>query len=87
MKPKSSGFIPKPVLPRNWNTPASRLGLEYGDYIMDVMGYPVGYYQGWYYPLGQALDTHTDQWGWVNLMIWNKRTGQQQPFWVQLQPR
>ena len=71
----------------NWNTPASSLGLETGDYIMDVMGYPVGFYQGWYYPLGQALDNYARPDGWVNMMIWNKRTGQQQDFWVRLYPR
>ena len=71
----------------SWNSPASRLGLEPGDYIMDVMGYPVGWYQGWYYPLSLALNNYAQPDGWVNVMIWNKRTGRKQPFWVQLQRR
>ncbi len=76
----------------SWNTPAQYLGLEAGDFIMDVMGYPVGWYQdssGFrnYYPLGSALDMYTRPDGWCNLMIWNVRTGQQMPFWVRLNPR
>ena len=39
------------------NTPASvQLGLEPGDYILDVQGYPVGYYQGTYYDLGDLVE-------------------------------
>ena len=70
------------------NTPASvQLGLERGDYILDVQGYPVGYYQGTYYDLGDLLNMYADPQGWVNINIWNYRTGQDAPYWVQLQRR
>ena len=39
---------------------ADQLGLERGDYILDVQGYPVGYYQGTYYPLGDLLNQQAD---------------------------
>jgi C-terminal processing protease CtpA/Prc len=70
------------------NTPASdQLGLEPGDYILDVQGYPVGYYQGTYYGLGDLLNMNSDPQGWVNINIWNFRTGQDAPYWVRLQRR
>ena len=68
------------------NSPASvQLGLEPGDYILDVQGYPVGYYQGTYYDLGDLLNMYADPQGWVNLNIWNFRTGRDAPYWVQLE--
>jgi hypothetical protein len=70
------------------NTPASdQLGLEPGDYILDVQGYPVGYYQGIYYDLGDLLNMNADPQGWVNINIWNFRTGRDAPYWVRLQRR
>jgi hypothetical protein len=70
------------------NTPASdQLGLEPGDYILDVQGYPVGYYQGTYYDLFDQLNMNADPHGWVNINIWNYRTGRDAPYWVQLQRR
>jgi hypothetical protein len=69
-------------------TPASvQLGLERGDYILDVQGYPVGYYQGVYYELGYMLNLYADPQGWVNINIWNFRTGRANPYWVQLSRR
>lgn len=70
------------------NTPATvQLGLESGDYILDVQGYPVGYHQGTYYDIGYMMNLYADPQGWVNLNIWNFRTGQANPYWVQLQRR
>ena len=70
------------------NTPASdQLGLETGDYILDVQGYPVGYYQGTYYDLSDLLNMSADPQGWVNLNIWDHRTGREAPYWVRLQRR
>ena len=55
-------------------SPASRFGLEEGDYILDVSGYVVGEYKGQYYPLSMAMDYGADANGWADLLVWNKRT-------------
>ena len=59
-------------------------GLETGDYIMDVNGYPVGLWEGINYPLSDALNSFADRDGWVNLRVWNRRTYLDETFWVQL---
>jgi hypothetical protein len=69
------------------NSPAYRVGLESGDYVLDAGGYVVGPYQGVYYPLSDALNYGSDQDGWVELLIWNRRTGAEETAWVQLQRR
>jgi len=69
------------------NSPAQRFGLEVGDYLLDVMGYPVGFYRGYYYPLGETLNQVTPRDGWVNLLVWNKRTMAEEALWVQLERR
>lgn len=69
------------------DTPAARLGLEPGDYILDVTGYPVGYHQGTYYDLSDILDKAADRQGWVNLRYWNFRNGQDDAEWIQLNRR
>jgi hypothetical protein len=66
---------------------AWRFGLEEGDYIIDVMGYPVGVYQGQYYPLDDALNRFTPPDGWANILVWNKRTLNEEPMWIQLDRR
>jgi hypothetical protein len=67
--------------------PAQRFGLEQNDYILDVGGYVVGEYEGVYYPLAQAMDFAADPNGWVELLVWNKRTFAEETLWVQLRRR
>lgn len=69
------------------NSAAHRFGLEVGDYLLDVMGYPVGFYRGFYYPLGETLNQVTPRDGWVNLLVWNRRTMAEEALWVQLERR
>jgi hypothetical protein len=69
------------------NSPAYRFGLEPGDYLLDVMGYPVGFYGNAYYPLGEALNQLVRRDGWVNILVWNKRTNGEEAMWIQLEPR
>lgn len=69
------------------NSPAYRFGLEPGDYLLDVMGYPVGFYGNSYYPLGDALNQLVRRDGWVNILIWNQRTNAEEAMWVKLEPR
>jgi predicted metalloprotease with PDZ domain len=69
------------------NSPAYRYGLEPGDYLLDVMGYPVGFYGNGYYPLGDALNQLVRRDGWVNILIWNKRSNGEEAMWIQLEPR
>ena len=77
-------------------TPAHRMQLERGDYILDVNGTPVGHYEGAYYDLTEVISYHANfprdpaDYGWVNLTIWNSRTqrvDRPDGFWVQLQRR
>jgi hypothetical protein len=69
------------------NSPAYRFGLEPGDYLLDVMGYPVGFYGNSYYPLGDALNQLVRRDGWVNILIWNQRTNAEEAMWIKLEPR
>jgi hypothetical protein len=69
------------------NSPAYRFGLEPGDYLLDVMGYPVGFYGNAYYPLGDALNQLVRRDGWVNILIWNQRTNGEEAMWIRLEPR
>jgi hypothetical protein len=68
-------------------SPAWRYGVEEGDYLLDIMGYPVGLYDGIYYPLAETLNEVTPPDGWVNLLIWNKRTLAEEELWIQAEPR
>jgi len=68
-------------------SPAWRFGLEEGDYLMDIMGYPVGFYQGAYYPLAETLNQVTPPDGWINILVWNKRTNAEETMWMQAEPR
>lgn len=68
-------------------SPASRFGLEVGDYILDVSGYVVGEYNGRFYPLPMALNYGVDRDGWAELLVWNKRTFAEETLWVRLQRR
>lgn len=68
-------------------TPAYSAGLEVGDYIVDVNGYPVGFYPGGYFPLQTAFGMLADPNGWVELGIWNKRTKREEYMWVMLTRR
>lgn len=69
-------------------SPAAGMGLEAGDYILDVGGYVVGEHtDGNYYPLGESLRFGADRDGWVELLIWNVRTYRAETFWVQLARR
>jgi hypothetical protein len=69
------------------NSAALRAGLEPGDYLLDIMGYPVGLYNGYYYPLTSTLNQVTPPDGWVNILVWNKRTQAEESMWVRLEPR
>jgi hypothetical protein len=69
------------------NSPAARFGLERGDYLLDVMGYPVGFYRHQYYPVAEAFNQLVRPDGWVNLLVWNKRTNADEAMWVRLEPR
>jgi hypothetical protein len=68
-------------------SPAWRFGLEEGDYLMDVMGYPVGFYDGTYYPLAETLNQVTPPDGWINILVWNKRTNAEETMWMQAERR
>ncbi len=70
----------------SWS-PGYYAGLEAGDYILDVNGYPVGTYSGGYFPLQSAISALADADGWVELGIWNYRTKQEEYMWVQLERR
>ena len=64
-------------------SPAWRFGIEEGDYLLDIMGYPVGFYEGAYYPLAQTLNQVTPRDGWINVLVWNKRTNAEEAMWMQ----
>jgi len=68
-------------------SPAWRFGIEEGDYLLDVMGYPVGFYDGVYYPLSQTLNQVTPRDGWINVLVWNKRTNAEEAMWMQAERR
>ena len=68
-------------------SPAWRFGLEEGDYLMDIMGYPVGFYEGAYYPLSETLNQVTPPDGWINILVWNKRTSAEETMWIEAEPR
>jgi hypothetical protein len=68
-------------------SPAWRFGVEEGDYLLDIMGYPVGFYEGGYYPLAETLNQVTPRDGWVNVLVWNKRTNAEEAMWMQAEPR
>jgi hypothetical protein len=66
---------------------ARDIGLETGDYILDVDGVPVGTHNGWHYDLSDLLDQRADARGAVNILIWNFRTKQEEDYWVDLDRR
>jgi hypothetical protein len=68
-------------------SPAWRFGLEEGDYLMDIMGYPVGFYERAYYPLAATLNQVTPPDGWINILVWNKRSNAEETMWMQAEPR
>jgi hypothetical protein len=69
------------------NSPAFRFGLERGDYLLDVMGFPVGFHGNAYFPLADALNRSVRRDGWVNVLIWNRRTHAEEELWIQAEPR
>lgn len=85
------------VIRVQFGTPAKQqLGLEPGDYILDVNGTPVGHHQGEFYPFTDVVNYEANNpldpndVGWVNLSIWNMRTHQVDDpngIWVQLRPK
>jgi hypothetical protein len=70
-----------------FGSPAHHVGLERGDYILDVGGYVVGEYEGVYYPLELAMQYGADSNGWAELLVWNVRTFAEETVWVQLRRR
>jgi hypothetical protein len=69
------------------NSAAFRFGLERGDYLLDVMGFPVGFHRGAYFPLADALNQRVRRDGWVNVLIWNRRTRAEEEMWIRAEPR
>ena len=69
------------------NSPAFRFGLERGDYLLDVMGFPVGFHGSSYFPLADALNRNVRRDGWVNVLVWNRRTHAEEALWIQAEPR
>ncbi|HEX2476163.1 MAG TPA: PDZ domain-containing protein [Lacipirellulaceae bacterium] len=69
------------------NSPAFRFGLERGDYLLDVMGYPVGFHGSAYFPLADTLNQMVQRDGWVNVLVWNRRTHAEEAIWIQAEPR
>jgi hypothetical protein len=69
------------------NSPAFRFGLERGDYLLDVMGFPVGFHRGAYFPLADTLNQNVRRDGWVNVLIWNQRTNAEEALWIRAEPR
>jgi predicted metalloprotease with PDZ domain len=69
------------------NSPAFRFGLERGDYLLDVMGFPVGLHGGAYFPLADTLNQNVRRDGWVNVLVWNRRTLAEEAIWIQAEPR
>jgi hypothetical protein len=69
------------------NSPAFRFGLERGDYLLDVMGFPVGFQGRAYFPLADALNQSVRRDGWVNILIWNRRTHADEAIWIRAEPR
>jgi hypothetical protein len=68
-------------------SPAWRYGIEEGDYLLDIMGYPVGFYEGAYYPLADTLNQVAPRDGWINVLIWNRRTNAEETMWMQAERR
>lgn len=54
-----------------WNSRAARMGLEPGDVIVSLNGYPLRYHGAWNDALRQAVQ----EGGWVRLVIRDVRTG------------
>jgi hypothetical protein len=69
------------------NSAAFRFGLERGDYLLDVMGFPVGFHRSSYFPLADALNRNVRRDGWVNVLVWNHRTRAEEALWIQAEPR
>jgi hypothetical protein len=69
------------------NSPAFRFGLERGDYLLDVMGFPVGFHGSSYFPLADTLNRNVRRDGWVNVLVWNRRTHAEEAIWIQAEPR
>jgi hypothetical protein len=69
------------------NSPAFRFGLERGDYLLDVMGFPVGFHGNRYFPLADALNQNVRRDGWVNILVWNQRTNAEEALWIRAEPR
>ena len=68
-------------------SPAQLVGLETGDYVLDVGGYVIGEYNNQYYPLAMAMDFGVDSSGWGEFLIWNCRTYKEEPMWIQVNRR
>ncbi|MCA9229126.1 MAG: YbaY family lipoprotein [Planctomycetales bacterium] len=66
---------------------AERAGLEVNDRLISVHGFQIGYVDGALYDVGQELERHADQQGWVRLLVQNNRDGQLMNLPVRLDPR
>ena len=78
------GVMVSSVVP---NSPAHRAGLEPGDYLLDAGGYIVGDYNGRHYPLSDAMDLGAEPSGWIEMLVWNRRTYQRETVWIQMSSR
>lgn len=66
---------------------AESAGLEVNDRIVSVHGYQIGYVGGALYDIGQELERHADDEGWVRMLVQNNRDGQLMNIPVQLEAR
>lgn len=59
------------ILSVSWGSPASRIGLEPGDVVRSINGYPLTYYGAHHQAVAQAMNYG----GWLSMRIRDVRTG------------
>jgi len=59
------------ILSVSWGSPASRIGLEPGDVVRSINGYPMTYYGAHHQAVAQAMYYG----GWLSMRIRDVRTG------------
>lgn len=79
-----TGIVVKEVVS---GSAAQRAGLEVNDRIIAVHGYQVGYVNGVLYDIGQEIERHADNNGWVRLLVQDNRNGRLMNLPVQLDGR
>jgi uncharacterized lipoprotein YbaY len=66
---------------------AERAGLEVNDRIISVHGYQVGYVNGVLFDIGQEMERHADNNGWVRALVQDNRNGRLMNLPIQLDGR